>query len=212
VKLRTSLHEFVPPIIWRAFHESTNAEQVLFDGDDGLFRELLDDAAIYGEYGVGLSTVVAYRESECAIQSVDTSQTWIEQVIEDCETRHDNARMSIEWVDLGPLGDWGRPLTYAQMEDFGKYTGAIWRPQSTPDLILIDGRFRTACFFQALLLSPPKTRILFDDYVDRPHYHVVERVLSPTTSYGRQALFVVPDAVDSTEIRRLYEQFLMVLD
>src|SRR4051795_7601829 len=44
-----------------------------------------------------------------------------------------------------------------------------------PDLVLIHGRFRVACLPPSVLAAPAGTRVLFDDYIGRSKYHVVER-------------------------------------
>jgi len=54
--------------------------------------------------------------------------------------------------------------------------------------------------------------VLFDDYNGREHYHVVEKVLSPVASHGRQALFIIPQTYDVTSVRELRDKFLMVMD
>ena len=53
-----------------------------------------------------------------------------------------------------------------------------------PDLVLVDGRFRAACFLASLLFARPGAVILFDDYVDRPFYHTVEAFGTPAL-HGR---------------------------
>ena len=37
-----------------------------------------------------------------------------------------------------------------------------------------------------------RTKIIFDDYVNRPQYHFVEKYVSRINECGRQCLFVVP--------------------
>ena len=60
-----------------------------------------------------------------------------------------------------------------------------------PDLILIDGRFRVSTFLSCVLKFPG-AKVLFDDYVDRENYHVVESVIKPKRTVGRIAEFKVP--------------------
>ena len=64
----------------------------------------------------------------------------------------------------------------------------------SPDLVLIDGRFRVASFLVSALLAQEGCTILFDDYFDRPNYHVVEKYLKPVRKAGRMAEFSVPAA------------------
>ena len=40
--------------------------------------------------------------------------------------------------------------------------------------------------------SKQGTKIIFDDYKNRPHYHIVENFIKPKKIYFDQALFVVP--------------------
>ncbi len=40
------------------------------------------------------------------------------------------------------------------------------------------GDFRIACFVTAYLRATKPVIVLFDDYLDRRHYHVVERLLA----------------------------------
>ena len=60
------------------------------------------------------------------------------------------------------------------------------------DVILIDGRFRVACFLYCLLKSKEGSFIFFDDYINRSYYHVVEDIIPAFDLCGRQAVFQVP--------------------
>lgn len=65
--------------------------------------------------------------------------------------------------------------------------------------LLIDGRFRVACFVSALVRIQKPTLILFDDYKERSEYHIVERILKPTQLVGRMAIF---HAVPNIDIKK----------
>lgn len=81
-----------------------------------------------------------------------------------------------------------------------------------PDLVLIDGRFRLACFLHSQLAAETGTPILFDDYTNRPQYHLVEEFCPIEQSEGRQVLFSVPAELDRETIGRELEGFLLVRD
>lgn len=126
------------------------------------------------------------RDPERPVQgprAVDTSREWVESVVE--QVGHD-PRLDAVHVDVGETGDWGTPLTYDHRDNFPVYAQSIWERDVDPDLVLVDGRFRVLCFLHSLLRARPGTHILFDDYVDRPHYHVVEEILPPVTRNARQ--------------------------
>lgn len=195
-----------PPSIEQQLQEGP-----LFDGADELFKKLLLQSEFYGEYGCGKSTIWAARNSHAKVFSVDTSQEWISRVTTILD-RPDHS-VVVEWVDVGPLGDWGYPTTYTDRHNFSLYTDSIWRhPQGKPDTVLIDGRFRVACFLLSLVRSEPGTKIIFDDYTNRARYHLAEEFVNVSETFGRQALFVVPKQIDKEKVLRELKQFEYVLE
>jgi hypothetical protein len=48
-----------------------------------------------------------------------------------------------------------------------------------------------SCFLICLLFSKIDTVILFDDYVDRPYYHIIEKYIKPKKVVGRMAEFLI---------------------
>jgi hypothetical protein len=185
--------------------------ETLFDGDDGLFKQILADAKTYGEYGCGASTAWVFNNCACHILGVDSSEIWLQNVRASCG---DSPRLALHHADVGTVGDWGWPVNYDKHENFGDYTDWIWNQALTPDVVLVDGRFRVCCFLSALLRAKPGARIMFDDYTNRAHYHIVERFLKPLKTCGRQALFVVPDqgALDVKEIAVFIDRFRFVFE
>ena len=182
----------------------------LFDGDDQLFLKAIGTAAVYGEYGCGRSTVWVAQNTTLPILSVDTSRQWIDRVMR--QSGSSASRIRLELVDVGELDDWGRPLSFAKRQNFRSYLTAPWDKDIHPDLVLIDGRFRVACFFTSLLHAAPGSVILFDDYTDRPQYHVVEEIVTPVETFGRQAWFEVPDVLPRMQIQGLADKFEYVID
>ena len=179
----------------------------LFNGDNLLFKSLAKKASIYGEYGCGHSTIWISNNTQIKIISVDSSKIWIEKIKGIVKEQQE---IMFQWIDCGELEEWGRPKTYEKRENFQNYINAIWQyPSFKPDLILIDGRFRVACLLASLLNSNPGTKIIFDDYFDRPHYHVVEEFIQPIDKCGRQALFIVPSAeLDTLLIEKIKLEIL----
>lgn len=208
----TVIHELVPPIVPKLYarisHRLEADSSRLFDGDDSMFKRLVSTARTYGEYGVGASTEWVYANTGAAIVAVDTSPAWAQSVLED----KDQKRISVATPDCGPVGDWGRPLTYRFRDNFPKYAQHIWTTSAKPDTVLIDGRFRVCCFVTSLLNAEPGCRIIFDDYRDRLYYHVVEELLRPIERCGRQALFQVTADFDRRLAQQLATDFRMVMD
>jgi hypothetical protein len=111
-----------------------------------------------------------------------------------------------------PLGTGGRSLTYKRRDNFVQYVKSPWVRSATPDVVLIDGRCRVCCFFTSLLQATPGTIVVFDDYINRPHYHIVEELLVPFEWCGRQAIFSVPPDLDRQRALALADRFLYVTD
>jgi len=184
-------------------------KNALFRGDDELFREALATCTVFGEYGCGASTIWCARNTAAQILSVDTSSEWIETV---GNATGRPPQLQLVHVDLGRLGDWGRPRDYSRRDRFADYITAPWRFDVKPDVVLVDGRFRVACFLTSLVEADPGTTILFDDYTNRPHFHLVEDYVPVVGQAGTQVKFVVPEKLDRTKIREEIEHFLYVMD
>ena len=184
------------------------SNRILFDGDDYLFKKYLKNSKIYFEYGVGQSTIWALENTECNIISVDTDKNWINKV----NVSKYKERIKINWVNLGELGDWGRPRTYKHRNHFIDYISNVWEYSIKADVILIDGRFRVACFLFSLLHAKKNSLIIFDDYINRSQYHVVEEVLKYYQKCGRQAIFKVPHMYNKELAQELLNNFKYVFD
>lgn len=213
-RFRQFVQDITPPLALRLASRMRagrrpTADDVLFDGHDTLFKSAARKSSAYGEYGVGDSTVWMATHTSLPIVSVDTSEEWIVFVR---ERLPDDGSAHLTHIDLGPLGAWGRPLTYQARNAFIDYAEAPFSTAIRPDLILVDGRLRVACFLTALLRANSGATVIFDDYMRRPHYHVVEEIVLRDEDDGRQARFTVPRDRDMSAIRELRDAFLYVLD
>jgi hypothetical protein len=175
-----------------------------FAGEANLFLEALTRATIYGEYGSGESTVYVGTETTLPILSVDTSEEWVRKVSKQMDGR---SSFDLRWIDVGPIGDFGTPLGYTKRDAFRHYIMSPWQRDLKPDLVLIDGRFRVACFAASLLSAQLGSAIIFDDYPYRPEYHVVEEIGGKPIVNGRQALFAVPAEFDRSAAHTMIDKF-----
>ena len=64
----------------------------------------------------------------------------------------------------------------------------------------------------SLLAADAGTPILFDDYANRPQYHLLEEFCPIEQTEGRRALLRVPAELDREVIGRELEGFLMLRD
>lgn len=167
-------------------------------------EERLMKAGVYLEYGAGGSTVMAADLGVKYINSVDSDKGFLNAVRSRVAERQPDAKMTPHYVDIGPTKEWGQPIDRKFAKQWPLYCVTGWDDLNSqnlkPDLILIDGRFRVACFLASLIFSKPDTIILFDDYFDRPHYFLVEKYLRPTARAGRMAEFIINSPFSHSQV------------
>lgn len=161
----------------------------------GLFEKRLTQSTCFLEFGAGGSTILAAKKEVVTVYSVESDLNWANATRLKAENLNTKTKIVLHYVDIGATKAWGWPADDLTKNRWPSYSQSIFirlfREGAKPNLILIDGRFRVACFLTSLAYSSPGTRILFDDYYDRPNYHVVERFLKPASRSGRMAEFVV---------------------
>jgi hypothetical protein len=67
-------------------------------------------------------------------------------------------------------------------------------------------------FLYSLIHSKKDSIIIFDDYFNRPWYHIVEDVIPLHDKCGRQAFFKVPATFNKNLAQDLLIKFLYVFD
>jgi len=181
-----------------------------------LLEESMDRANHYLEYGMGGSTVLAARKNLKSIVAVDSSEAWVNTVKSEIEGTTFAADIQLLHVNLGETGDWGYPTDHSHITNWPSYYSGAWNSyhdkNNYPDLIFIDGRFRVPCFLYSLLHSKPDTRILWDDYLERTSYHLVESVLQPQGIVDDMVIFNLKEDLNKELITVLLFQNLFNLD
>lgn len=209
----------VPPVfiwlyrkIYLKFNQTADDPDALFKGDDELFKRIVKQAKYYGEYGCGKSTKWVLDNTLCDVIAIETSRQWVDIVKKD--NKKNDQRLTIKHAECGTTGNWGRPVDFSKRYLFQEYTDFLWRQDLKPDVVLIDGRFRVCCFLTCLKYADEGTNILFDDYVSRPQYHIVEEYAERVEVCGRQCLFVVPpkQKIDFDKLNKDIDSFRHVIN
>jgi len=179
--------------------------------DDGraMLEARLGETQCLLEYGAGGSSMTAARMKVPTIISVESDADFLAATNAAVRGSATHSAFIAHHADIGPTRDWGNPADRSKVHLWPRYCSGIWArianerlPQ--PDLVLIDGRFRVACLLATVLMGRAGTRILFDDYFDRPAYQRVENWVVPIGRAGRMAEFIVPDLpADRTMIAEL---------
>jgi hypothetical protein len=167
-------------------------------------------AACYLEYGAGGSTLLAARIGVADTISVESDPAWLKRVEEKLRGAASSAgKTHLLSVDIGPTRALGYPTGSAHRSSYRNYPLEPWRycvgASLSPNLVLVDGRFRLACMLAALRNARPGCRILLDDYRWRRIYRRVEIFVCPVAMIGRMAEFVVPENLDLVAIDEAFE-------
>lgn len=133
-----------------------------------MFKAYVAKATNYFEFGSGGSTVYVSKQKN--IKSITS--------VESCREWHDNVKKLIThpnikyiFINMNTLPDtWGYPGEYSTRDSWVSYSSAL---NNSVDLILIDGRFRVACALKCFTTISNSTIVLFDDFLNRPEYHIV---------------------------------------
>ena len=164
------------------------------------YRSHLERAERVVEYGAGGSTMMAVRAG-VHTYTVESDSAWIARlrsrpIVVQAEG---TGRLTLTRVDIGPVKGLGKPADDSKRENWPLYAAAPWDAKQTPDLVLIDGRFRVACILQAVLHAPRDCIVFAHDFWNRPRYHVVLPYLHWQQSVGSVGVFRIGDETDGIE-------------
>ena len=173
------------------------------------YREIV---GIILEYVSGGSTILALQKNkDNVVYSCETDSAWMARLMLYLSEQKLSHRIYPIHLDVGMTSVWGTPdiqtqqIDFDRMQKFVKCVQVPWRilgnHDKSPDFVLIDGRWRAACFLVTLLFCKKPTLILWDDYLERSAYHVFDDLLKPAEMIGRSALFHVnPRSYDAKDI------------
>ncbi|KQT57209.1 hypothetical protein ASG52_03890 [Methylobacterium sp. Leaf456] len=160
---------------------------------------------------MGGSTIAAAKTVTGRLYAVESDEAWIAKV---AETIGDSAaERKLLYVDIGPTKKWGVPTTDICRDNFPKYSGAIAESGIDDfDLCLVDGRFRVACFLQALRHLRRGSVVGIHDYRSRRKYHVAEQFGRIIAEAEDLTFFVHKPDLDKTALQDALDRYLYVHD
>lgn len=144
--------------------------------DKLMFYKYLDKSTVYFEYGSGGSTYQAsIRNNIIKIFSVESDLEWHNKLKKMIENK---SHINFIYNEMNTKPNtWGHPGVNSTKEQWINYSDQITlldkKTQNEIDLIMIDGRFRVACCLKSFNVINDNCLIVFDDFLNRPHYHIV---------------------------------------
>ncbi len=176
-------------------------------------RDAYAQAEVILEYGSGGSTVMASEMPGKRVFSVESDKDWAGMMRGwlAANASAEGTEVDVIWSDVGETKEWGYPKGTAEYIRFPRYPLEVWDlPEfMQPDVVLVDGRFRTGCAMATALRTEKPVTLLFDDYKPRKQYHRVERYLGQPVYHGRLAEFdVTPMTLDPAHLLKTIEMML----
>lgn len=165
-------------------------------------RRAYEQADVILEYGSGGSTVLASQMAGKTIFSVECDLKWAAMMVEFFQQTPSESDVNVHFVDVGETKAWAYPKSRASVAQWHDYPTSIWRSEEfvQPDVVLIDGRFRAACFLTVMLFTKTPVTVIVDDYIDRPKYKVIEEFAQPIRLVERAAIFDVKPTIPTPEM------------
>ncbi|WP_108468983.1 hypothetical protein [Polynucleobacter difficilis] len=163
------------------------------------------------EYGSGSSTeFLIQNKKKC--MSVESDYVFFLNLLQKISIQGYALSTIPVFVDIGPTKEWGHPLDTSKQSNWHTYSLRPWEilnnAKITPDLVLIDGRFRVACMLATLANITKPTKIIFDDYVDRPYKNIIEKYCKPLNVIDRAAYFEIsPGKLSAKDILCRFNSF-----
>lgn len=165
------------------------------------------------EYGSGGSTVMA-ADLGAEVVSVESDAAWAAMMRGWFEANPPKGKVRVEHVDIGPTRDWGHPADDSSFRKWPDYALKVWDSPDFrhPDVVLVDGRFRLACFLTAAYRITRPVTLFFDDYTPRAAYHKAAELQPPARVIGRMACFdLTPRTLTAAGVRAYLKALLQPL-
>lgn len=188
-------------------------ELTLPEAEAQLVRRLYGDADVVLEYGSGGSTFLAAELAKRKVFSVESDQAWSDEIAASIRHHQPTKKVFVHYVDVGPTREWGFPKNARSYPQFPDYPLSVWdHPEfEHPDVVLIDGRFRTACFLTVQFKITRPITLLWDDYGNRKYYHSIEQLVKPVEIVGRMARFdLSPMAIPADKLHWIVKSYTRV--
>jgi hypothetical protein len=162
------------------------------------FAERLAGARRYLEYGSGGSTVMAARLGK-RTATVDSDRIFLNAVRNKIVSEIPEAASFVSFypISIGLTREWGFPIfkepTKRRVRSWRRYAADVWDLEfktDHPDLVMVDGRFRTACALLSIdrLQGRDDWEILVDDFEGRS-YDTITAFASLHRMIDRMAVF-----------------------
>ena len=184
------------------------------DSEICLFRKYLSKAINYYEFGSGGSTYIASEyENIQRITSVESLYDWITKISEEepIKKRIDDETLKIIYIDVNAK-KLGKPRNKEKIDNWPLYSQSILTIDYTPDLILVDGRFRVASALQSYKKLADDGFLIIHDYTNRPQYHIIEKFYDKVINKRTLQVFKKKPEIVLEELEKIIKDYELIFE
>ena len=183
-----------------------------------LFGKYLLKSSNYIEFGAGGSTIYALEKNIKNIYSIETDISWINKLkkFKLIEDKLNKKELTIKYLDLECMWwkhvSWSSyPSEFCSKKNWSLYSKLANECTFTPDLILIDGRFRVASALESIKIMNDDTFLLIHDYI-RKQYYVVEDFFDKIEGVLTLQVFKKKKNINMEELDKVIEKYRLIMD
>jgi len=191
-----------------------------------LFKKYITQPNIknYLEFGSGGSTYyVSSLNNIKHIISYETDKKWLNKLKTENIIKQRIDKFQIDFKFYNLECNWWEYVSWANknmkimtneniLNTWEKYTKNISDINITPDLILVDGRFRVSSCLESIKICHKDTIFLFHDYTIRPQYHIIEKFLDRIDEINTLCVFKMKCNIDINELDEYINKYRLNID
>lgn len=220
IRFAIEAREFLKFLYIQRIRGFSSTSEPMFDPEAlKIFTAKLMQSNEYLEYGSGGSTYLAAKLKK-KFTVVESDPFFLNAVKEKIVTDnlYDSEKQTYIHANIGFTGPYGWPFFFNKdkREIYAGYSDAPWNlhgEKFSPDLILVDGRFRVSSALKTIKKLNGKTNweILFDDY-DGTYYHAIEEFANLERVVGRMAILKPKLDLDMNKLNLAIEKYDIIGD
>jgi hypothetical protein len=175
-----------------------------------VIRQNMKGVSSYFEFGLGGSTLLAL---ESDIQEVVSVETRIEHITSTVpklglEPYIYGNRLHLKHYALGDTSEWGQPRVNPVKSKIYDYIHS--HASRSPEMILIDGRYRIACCC-SIYLRQDNPQIVFGNFLSKDSYGVLEEIYH-FEQIGDTSMILRKKQQCATMAEKMLEKFILDVD
>ena len=167
-----------------------------------LFSNILANVTSVFEWGMGTSTLLAYKQNIKTLTAVDSSSIWVESL----KTKLHESSYVFKHVDIGPVMGWGMPVDNKFKKQWPKYSQTVNENHMAFDVYLVDGRFRVACACMALQHGHEESLVIVHDW-NRKQYHILLTLSNIVHLVHNLVVLKRKPDLNLKKLRQVWEQY-----